>query len=677
MRRLLTILSLVAMVLTLVLLTPSAKAYESDTHFDMMYHLSRAAGLSDGMAKFFALGNQHIDEGIISSPMLLTVQRQLFHFPGDLEKIEIEGHGAISLPSRIFKSKLALAERNSAIGNYLIYLGMTKGDLTLVALGMHIKMDTYGHAGHSNLLGHMEAGHNPDRAFLERKKYEDMIRSIMQSLVSVKQLLPKESKDEESALKYLNKFAKESHLGRDLTVNDMQNATTISGMVFKDMTLQSVYREDMFRKYEYKKLALEKIYKKFVNSGEINSEVSFGELFPEDLIRDPRLSTKDVVKYVITSTTDAEFLKAEGGKEIFNLQKLFKYNDVNIFNRKFSLEVGRSEFRLRELFHEIAELEKVTEKYGVDLNNWEKQIADFHEQNSELKAKNEKLKFTDPVEFISAKYSLSVTEVRSIFYRNQRVQDEKEELLKGVGPSSNFEEGSEEFIKARAPELAENRNAEEIAIKLTKDLIPSERTEYIKQNFEGETENRSFEKDYKLTAHRLLRVKNWGVNFVHGQTGPNLVGTFKSAALKFKNLILRRSTVESIQEWKKLAQEAAAKYMQMDTKEAMQDLAEVIGFGAAVKRDAFTKLVAYVGPAITPWIFGKMTGFRYIQGIIKKAKAHAKDHEVEDMELAVAEGKYKADFLSEKRSKQAFEFARGNNRTAAVGATLRCEAFFN
>lgn len=674
MKKVLTILSLMAITLTGLM----AKSYESDTHFDMMYHLSRASGLSDGMSKFFALANQHIDEGIISSPMLLTVQRQLFHFPGDIEKIEIEGHGAINLPSRIFKSKLALAERNSAIGNYLIYLGMTKGDVTLVGLGMHIKMDTYGHAGHSNLLGHMEAGHNPDRAFLERKKYEDMIRSIVQSLISVKQLLPEEAKDEASALKYLNRFAKSSSLQRNLTVADIQDATLVSGMIFKDMELQSVYREDMFRKYEYKKLALEKVYQKFSRTGEINKGISFEDLFPEDLIRDPRLSTKDVIKYVIVTTTEAEILQSEGRKEIFNLKKLFKFKAAEIFHRKFQLEIQRAEFRLRELFHNVEQLWLVSQKHGVNLVKWEDLLEEFHQQNKELKEAGRPLRFSDPLAYLADKFSISISDVRSIYYLNQRVQDEKEELLKGIGPSAQFEEGSEEFIKTRAREVAEARHAEELAIKLTKDLLPSERTEYIKQNFEGETDNRSFEKDYKATAHRLLRIKNWGVNFLHDEGGSSLLARFKAVAIKFKNMLLRRSTDAKIEEWKRLAQESATKYMQMDTKEAMEDLAELISFNRSIKLDAFTKLLAYVGPAITPWLFGRLTGFRYIQAIIKKAKAHAKDHEVEDMEKAVEKGKYKSDLLAEKKSKNAAEFIRANNRPAIIPAgAIRCEAIFN
>ncbi len=673
MRRFTTILRLLTIVLTATLFFQRANAYESDTHFDMMYHLSRSVGINDGLSKFFALANQHIDEGIISSPMLLTVQRQLFHFPGAIEKIEIEGHGAISLPSRIFKSKLALAERNAAIGNYLLYLGLVKGDLTLVGLGMHIKMDTYGHAGHSNLLGHMEAGHNPDRAFLETKKYEDMIRAITQSLIAVRQLLPEEAKDESSALKYLNKFAKTSHLQRDLVLQDLQDPTIVSGILIKDSELQSVYREDMFKKYEYKKLALEKVYEKFIRTGEINKEITFEELFPEDLIRDPRLSAKDVIKYVIVSTSDAEFLKSEGGKDIFNLKKLFGYNNEDLFHRKFKVEIDRAEFRLRELFHQIDQLGSLALANNVDLTKWELLIEEFHQQNRDLKSQGQSLKYSDPILYLAERFNLSAAQIRSIYYANQRVESEKSELLKGIGPSSNFEQGSEDFIVARAHEIAESRNAEEIAIKLTKDLIPNERTEYIKQNFEGETDNRSFEKEYKASAHRLLRIKNWGVNFRRGEGGLNFVGKFKQAFIGFKNFITRTATVEKIEVWKKLAQDSAAKYMQIDAKVASLDLAEEIGFSKFVKRDAFYKLVAYVGPAIAPWIFGKLSGYRYLQGLIKKANLHAKDHEVEDMKAAADAGKYKSDLLGSKKSKIAAEFMNSNNRSAI----FECKILFN
>lgn len=659
------------LILSLLSATFSVSAYESDTHFDIMYHLSRSVGLNDGMAKMFALANQHIDEGIISSPMLLTVQRQLFHFPGDIEKIEVEGHGAISIPATLLKSKLALAERNSAIGNYLIYLGLKKGDLTLIGLGMHVKMDTYGHAGHSNLLGHMEAGHNPDRAFLETKKYEDMIRSIVQSLVAVKQLLPTEAIDDRSALKYLNKFAKQhTHLARDMTVEDLKDATKISGVLLSDMELQNIYRENMFKKYEYKKLALEKIYEKFLREKAIKENISFNELFPEYLIHDPRLGVKDIIKYVIVTTTDADFLKSEGGKEIFNIQKLFGFQSEDIFMRKFKLEVDRMEFRLNQLFFDQKKLLAAGVEYQVDIGQWEAVIDAFNTDVRETMERGEKPRFSDVTLFLASRYGISTAKVRSLYYMNQRIAEEREQLLKGVGPSGNFVEGSADFIRMRARELGETRIAEEIAVKLTKDLIPTERTEYNKQNFEGETTNRRFEKNYKATAYRLHRMKNWGVNFVHGTGEAGMVMKFKVAFVRFKAFITKNAGPQKIEEWSKLAFDAATKLMEIAPEMAAIDKAETVGLTKQMKRDAFFKLLRYVGPAIFPWFYGQKSAYSYLRSLIANAKLVAKDHEIEDMRLAAEEGKYAKNLLAADKSKKAAQFIRSINRPALI---LKCK----
>lgn len=662
MRIMLTILG----VLTVVL---SVHAYESDSHRDMTYHLARASGLNDGMAKMFALANQHIDEGIISSPMLLSVQRQLFHFPGDIEKLEIEGHGVISLPSSMFKAKLALAERNSAIGNYLIYLGLQKGDLVLVGLGLHIKMDTYGHAGFSNIAGHAVDGHNPDRAFLEAPKYRDMIRSMVQSMVSIRQLLPEEAVDLEGALSYLNKFAKtNTFLKRDLTRADMEDATKISGALFEDGELKSIYREDMFRKYEYKRLALEKIYKKFRAEGTINSDIAFEELFPEYIMHDPRLTVKDIIKYVIVTTTDAEFLKSEGGKEIFNLRKLFGIKSDELFLKKHHVEVSRADFRLRQLFFKIERLQNESQQRGFNLDQMNSIIDQFNLEVREQLEQGKKPKHNDIILHMAEKLGVSSSYIREMYHINKEISEEKLELLEGVGASSQFELGSEEYIKMRSHEIAELRMAEEIAIRLTKDMVPAERTSYIKQNFEGDTTNRKFENEYKSTAYRLHRLKHWGVNFYQATDKKSLLAMFKDAFTRFKLFITRKASPELKEEWKSLAAESAAKFLQVSEEMASIDKAEGIGFNKKIKSDAFWRLLRYVGPAFIPFY-----SFKYIKGLIADAKIFAKNHEVEDVRLAANEGKYAKNPLYSKKSKNVLDFVRKNNRSSV----FKCELLFS
>ncbi len=629
--------------------------YESDTHFDMMYHLSRASGLSDGTAKFLALANQHIDEVHISSPMVLAVQRQLFHFPGDIEKIDIEGHGAISLPSILFKSKLALSERNSALGNYLVYLGLSRGDLMLTGLGMHVKMDTYGHAGFANIMGHMTDGHNPDRAFLEARKYEDMVRSMVQALVAVRKLLPAEALDKKSALNFLNKLALKTHLNRLLTAADLDDPTIISGVVMADDVMLGIYREDIFRKLEYKKFALKRIYEKFKNTGEINADITFEQLFPEELLQDRRFDTKDILKQVIISNADSEFLKAKGAKEIFNLQKLFGIKSDATFFKKFQIEVERAEFRMREMFH----LEKTLEL----------------EEKEYLNMENKYLKLTAEIDRTDHIIDQSRQELREekqrLHIKKQRLDDERLDLLSSISfASANFPRGSEEFIHARARELAENRQAEEISIKLLKDLVPISPNEYIKQNFEGNTVTRQFEKAYKSSAHRLARLKNWGVNFVQGEGEKSkLIRLLQSAIESFRNLIRLNTNQEKIFEWQALAERSAADYLDADAKLAPLENASVLSFDNKNKRDAFFKLAAYVGPAIFPWLTGNISSYSYLKKIIAKAKESAKDYEVEDMNQAVKDGKYKT-FLDSGKSKKALDFI-------FRADALKCQKLFN
>ncbi len=612
-------MKLVLAFLSLMSIVSTTAAYERDTHLRMMYHLARSVGINDSVAKYLAIGNQHVDEGFISSPMLLSAQRHLFHFTGDITKVEIEGHGAISVVNSVLKAKLALNERNHALGSYLIYQGLVKGDLNLLSHGFHIKMDTYGHAGFSNLLGHMDRGHNPDRAFLEPAKYEDMIRSMVQSLVALKKVLPPAALDEAHALRYLSKHSVNTHLQRTLTMNDMQEATTISSSIIADKELQGIFREDMFRKYEYKLIGLQKIYTKFKQVGIINSNVTFEMLFPENILRDTSLDATETIKGVIMTNTSSEFMKVDGDVEIFNLKKLFGYNSEEIFHRKVDVEKKRYIDRLKNL----AFLEQ---QYSKDQNSFDK-------------------------------------------HDRERLEQEREQLLKGMMASAELELFSEEFIILRAVELAEHRIADEVAIKLTKDLIPMDPrkyNEYIKQNFEGQTDNRNFEVEYKDEAYRLKFYKEWGVNWVL-ENKLNIIDNFKSVVKKFQEFMLKVTTAQEILFWDSLAQKAAVEYIKIDNAPS-RAMAERIGFNNASKRESFFKLVKYVGPAIPLFI-----GYWYTKKLIRTSKAHAKDHEVEDMDKAIADRKYVKNILASKNSKKAAK----NITELAAKAQVRCEILFN
>lgn len=591
----------------------TARAYESDTHLRISYVLARSVGIGDEVAKYLSIGNQYIDVSIVTSAMLLSSQRQLYHFHGDAAKISTTGHGSVGLLGRIFKSKLSLAERNHALASIQIYHGLIEGDLQKLAAAIHQKMDSFGHAGYSNFLGHAPDGHSPDRAFLEPKKYEDMIREVLASYVALKSVLPVEFIDEKSALNYLNQFAENTHLQRKLNSEDLKDASRIAVVVLANKELQSIFRENMYRKYEYKLLALERIYVSFKGQGKINADVTFNDLFPEEFVRNPSFDTTEVITQALMKNAHSEFLKTLEGKDVFDLVKLLEGQSEESFMRRYRMEVKRYEDRLREL---------------------------------------------DYLELI--KNNETALEKQS---RVERLEQEKLRLLSGLGDSANEELMSEEFIKIRAKELAQLKLAGEMANHLTKDFIPRDKNEYIKHQFEGEYANRSFEKYYKDEVYRRFIHKNFGVNWVYSKS--SIVSKFMDAAKKFKNILaLKPMSAEKIEEWKELSIKAANELIP-DSELSERDKAQIIEFNAKNKALWVVKQLKYVLQA-APIFYG----YRYMNKLSAEAKKYAHDHMTEDMKKAIEEGKYKANIIEKTTA------AYKNVMQIKRGTIFRCSHLF-
>ncbi len=566
----------------------TAYAYESDSHLRVSYVLARAVGISDAVAKYLSIGNQHVDRTAVTSAMLLSSQRQLYHFHGDAAKIKTSGHGGTGLLSRLIKSKLSLAERNHALGSVFLLHGLMQGDLQLFSAGTHTKMDTFGHAGYSNMLGHAPDGHSPDRAFLEPKKYEDMIRELLASYVALKAVLPEDQIDEKGALEYLNKYAENTHLKRKLNASDLNNSVTIATVLLNDQELQSIYRENMYKKYEYKVLALERIYDTFKTQGVINAGVTFNELFEDDFIRNPSFDTTEVIVQTLLKNAQSEFLKTSGGKDIFDLSKLLEGQTEESFMRRYRLEVARYEARLNEL------------------NNLEMQIQ-----------------------------KLSGLEKKSM---QERFEQEQIRLLSGLGESADLEMMSTDFIKNRAEELAQLKLAGEMANHLTKDFIPRQKTDYIKHQFEGEYANRSFEKYYKDEAYRRFIHKNFGVNWSLSESAP--FEKLTNAMKKFKAILSRKTIApEKIESWKSLAEKAAEDLIP-DSELSERSKAQIIDFNFKSKALWAVKHLKYVLQA-APLVYG----YFYMKRLSAEAKRYAHDHMTEDMTKAVEVGKYKENIM--------------------------------
>lgn len=595
-----------------------AQAYESDTHLRMSYILARSAGLSDSVAKYLSIGNQYVDETAMTSAVLLSSQRQLYHFHGDAAKVKSSGHGLPGgLMTAIFKSKLALAERNHALGSIFLYHGLVQGDLQLFSAGTHTKMDTFGHAGYSSLLGHAVDGHSPDRAFLFPKKYEDMVRELMTTYVALKAVLPQTPDfiDNEGALKYLNETAESTHYARKLTIEDMSNPVTIATVLLADTELQSIYREDIYKKYEYKKIALERIYQSFKDDGKINSDVTFNDVFPEHLINESSAETTDVIIAAILANGESEFMKSQSGKDIFDMTKLLEGQTSDAFKQRMNMEIERYRARLKEL---------AVMRTRVN--------------------------------------SLSDLEQKSL---QERIAQEEIRLLSGLGDSAQLDISSEAFVEARARELAQYKMAEEIAHHLTKDMIPRKTNEYIKHQFEGNDDNRAFEEHYKDESYRRFINKKFGVNWVFGSEKGKLAEIF-NAIKGFKNMIFKKPISESATESWRVAAEKAAADLIKDTELSVRERAQIISFTTRSKITWALKHLKYVAQA-TPLFFG----YKFMKKLSDEAKRFALNHATEDMAAAVRDGKYKPDIVGKSSA------AAQNLQVLRAGTKFRCSYIMN
>ena len=99
-----------------------------------------------------ALGNEMIDRGIWTTPMGLPTPRLLYHFMGTPVSFSVdEGSG---------RRLLAIATIKHPLFYNLLDRGLKTKNPVFIGAALHLLIDTFYHAGYSNLLGHAEGGHH-------------------------------------------------------------------------------------------------------------------------------------------------------------------------------------------------------------------------------------------------------------------------------------------------------------------------------------------------------------------------------------------------------------------------------------------------------------------------------------------------------------------------------------
>ncbi len=465
-----------------IFLSSNSYAYEQGTHFWSVYLMYRILGGNDEVSKYLALQSQWIDVSETTSAMFLSSQRALNHFQGDYVSVDSEAHGGISL---WFRRRVALATRNHPLGSLLKWLGMKLGNLMLIGMGDHHEDDSYGHSGYDSGLGHFYDGHGTDDPAREPDKFKDRIRTKTRSVIRTIELMPEKWLDTASALKYLNTPDTQKILGRKVTAADLKNEDLMADLLSTRPDFVNLYRTLIYATEQYKMIALRDIYNGFIKNGAINPEITFDELIPADLMKDPKLETIDVLTSIIVTGINGEFLKTKSGKEIFNLPILFGGTSKQEVMNRLDQDTRSYATRMRLFNAKQLKLEE---------------LAKFASENpKDMGARNTYLNFKADVESDLAFFIQGLSESADV-----------DAILK-----------SEELLVKRAHELAQLKVAYDIAFNLVKDFIPQAKSEYYKTNFELNTANREF---FKLAVDEIFRnyiYNNFGVNFIFSPDGQN------------------------------------------------------------------------------------------------------------------------------------------------------------
>lgn len=240
-----------------------AQAYDIDTHFYETYMLARYAGIGHEVASQLANFNQWIDVSLWTSPMFPTMiiggrMRRLYHFPDEFvtynaSQIETGAtHGMKLAP-------LQLVDENDPFGRELLLEGMKKGNFLLVGAGLHVHMDSFGHAGYSFVSGHGEGGHWPDRPWANIERHERMVSALMEDLVAIRKLLPEAALDHE--------FRDREMAQQDLRSHSRLSAAELASRYNQNPTIQEVVKRDIFEDPRYTREAVATVVETAIAKG--------------------------------------------------------------------------------------------------------------------------------------------------------------------------------------------------------------------------------------------------------------------------------------------------------------------------------------------------------------------------------------------------------------------------
>lgn len=213
-------------ILTSIVFSNCAQAFDEDVHFYQTYSMARFAGIKHEVAVKIALTTQWMDESYISDPMSMIFlpltgikKRRLLHFPssrlgGELGRItqqHVSGANKLSsmqvqfimeilkdLHVKIDPREIVFATETTEghpLATEMLMIGLKTGNLMMASASLHVLEDSYAHAGTPAEEGHAQYWHWPDRPYASMAKFYRMTRSVFHALSAIRGQLPAEALD--------------------------------------------------------------------------------------------------------------------------------------------------------------------------------------------------------------------------------------------------------------------------------------------------------------------------------------------------------------------------------------------------------------------------------------------------------------------------------------------------
>ena len=147
----------------LLMAGPQASAYDTDSHFCLVYMIARDSGFTPDEARQIATMVEYTDWDARTEPVEGdSEQRRKFHFPCNSD---MSG---------------SYTRQNSAWGKHNVNIGLSLNNLTHLGLAIHVYQDSYGHQGYGQKVGHVFAKwiHSPDFPWLKPEKFKTMVTHV-------------------------------------------------------------------------------------------------------------------------------------------------------------------------------------------------------------------------------------------------------------------------------------------------------------------------------------------------------------------------------------------------------------------------------------------------------------------------------------------------------------------